>query len=188
MISMADINDIPEYAVTVVKDYYGECLACLRNGQLVAAILLSSACLEVALLDALSFEPWKPVSRRDPKRMNLIDLVDWGRQVGCLSEDAWKRGHKIRDCRNALVHPGTDYEKIVKKYPKMAKRFREEKRDHFLESERLKASLVYRLTSPQLAEEIVSDTHNVLKHIYTRGPFSGGRMMSLETGKNTADS
>lgn len=188
MISMADINNIPEYAVTVVKDYYRECLTCLRNGQLVAAILVSSACLEVALSDALSFEPWKPVSRRDPNRMNLIDLVDWGRQVGCLSEDAWKKGHKIRDCRNAMIHPGIDYRKIVNKYPKMAKLFREEKRDPFPMSERLKASLAYRLASPQLAEEIVSDVHDVLKHVYTRGPFSGGRMMSLETGKDTTNS
>jgi hypothetical protein len=76
MISMEDINEIPEYAVTLVKDYYIECLACLRNGQFAAAILLSSACLEVALLDALSFEPWKPVSKRETSRMNLIDLVD----------------------------------------------------------------------------------------------------------------
>jgi len=182
---MADINDIPVYAVSLVKDYYRECLACLRNGQLVAAILLSSACLEVALIDALSFEIWKPASRRDPRRMDLIDLVDWGRQVDCLSEDAWVRGHKIRDCRNAMTHPGIDYQKIVKKYPKMAEQFREEKRDPFLKSERLKASLVYLSMSPQLAEEIVSDLHDVLKHIYTRGPFSGGPMMSLETGKDT---
>lgn len=189
MMSMADIDGIPEYAVTVVKDYYRECLACLRNGQLVAAILLSSACLEVALLDALSFEPWKPISRRDPKRMDLIDLVDWGRQVGCLSEDAWKKGHKIRDCRNAMIHPGLDYERIVKKYSKMAKLFREAKRGRkaFPRSNKLKASLAYRLTSPQLAGEIVSDVHDVLKHIYTRGPFSGGRMMSLKTGKHTTN-
>ena len=188
MISMAGINEIPVFAVNLVKDYYRECLACLKNGQLVAAILLSSACLEVALIDALSFKPWKPVSRREPNRMDLIDLVDWGRQVGCLSEDAWARGHKIRVCRNALIHPGVDYEKIVKKYPKMAKRFREEERDTFFKSERLKAYLVYLSTSPQLAEEIVSDVHHVLKHIYTRGPFSRGPMMSLETGIDITNS
>lgn len=188
MTLMADINEMPEYAVTVVKDYYEESLACLRNGQLVAAILLSSACLEVALSDALSWEQWNPVSRRDPKRMDLIDLVDWGRQVGCLSEDAWRKGHKIRDYRNAIIHPGIDYKKIVNKYPKMAKRFREEKRDLLLRSERLKASIAYRSRLQQLAKETVSDVHDVVKHVYTRGPFNGGRMMSVETGKCTTKS
>jgi len=182
---MGDIATVPEFSPAVVKHYYRESWRCLEEGLCVAAILLSFACLEVALLDALSFEPWKPISRRYPKRMGSIDLLDWGRQVGCLSEDGWRKGHRIRDYRNALTHPGLDYKRIAKRHTKMARLVREAKRDWgtFDRSHKLKASAAFHLMSRQVAREAVSDVHDVLEHVYTRGPFSGGGIMSLRTGK-----
>ena len=81
VIGMPAIHTIPVYSASVVKLYYKECLACLQGELPIATVLVSSACLEVALLDALSFEPWKTISKRFPERMDLIDLLDWARQV-----------------------------------------------------------------------------------------------------------
>jgi hypothetical protein len=55
-------------------------------------------------------------------------------------------------------------------------------------TERIKASIAYRSQLKQLAEETVSDVHDVLEHVYTRGPFVGGGMMLTQTGKSTANS
>jgi len=187
---MTDINTVPEYSPKILTDYYGECLACLRNNLPVAAILLASACLEMALLDAMSWKQWKTFSKRYPERMDFIDLLDWGRQVGCLSKDGWKRGHRIRDYRNALIHPGIDYRKVARKYPKMAKLFRELKRNSgtFDRSGKLKSSLAFLLMSREMAKDVVSDVHILLKEVYTRGPFRGGGMRSLRTGKDIPSS
>ena len=190
MASLTDIDTVPAYSPTVLKNYYRECLECLRNSLPVAAILLSSACLEIALLDAMSWKQWKTFSKRYPERMDFIDLLDWGRQVGCISKDGWKRGHRIRDYRNALIHPGTDYKKVARKYPKMAKLFRELKRNSgtFDRSGKLKSSLAFLLMSREMAKDVVSDVHALLEEVYTRGPFHGGKMMSLRTGKDVPSS
>ena len=122
--------------------------------------------------------------------MDFIDLLDWGRQMGCLSKDGWEKGHRIRDYRNALIHPGVDYKRIAKKYPKMAKLVREARQDDggFDRSDKLKATAAFVLMSRQLARETVFDVHALLKEVYTRGPFYGGGMMSFRTGTSVTDS
>jgi hypothetical protein len=120
--------------------------------------------------------------------MDLIDLLDWARQVGCISKDAWNKGHRVRKYRNSVTHPDVDLKKIVRKYPKAARLVREMKtdRDRFIGSDSLRTRMAFRFTSLQLAEDVVADVHSILQEIYTRGPFRGGTMMSLITGKDVA--
>jgi hypothetical protein len=44
------------------------------------------------------------------------------------------------------------------------------------------------LISRQMAKDVVHDVHTLLKEVYTRGPFLGGAMMSLRTGRDVANS
>ena len=185
-----NITTVPEFSPALARHYYEECLRCLELKLPVAAIILSCTCLQVALQDALSFapttSPWRPLSKNTKQlgRMDLTDLIDWARQVGCLSQKGWEKARKIRDSRNALVHPGLDYRKIVKAgttyYDKMAKAFRE------IGSERiskLDATMLFMVYGQELATDTVSKVHGLIREIYTRGPFAGGRMMPALPGR-----
>lgn len=180
--TLESIATVPQFSRALVKHYYEECLRCLELKLPVAAIILSCTCLQVALQDALSFAPstssWRPLSKNTKQlgRMDLSDLIDWARQVGCLSQKCWEKARKIRNYRNALVHPGLDYRKIVKAgtkhYDKMAKAFREIGSDRI---SKIDATLLFVVYGQELATDTVSEVHSIIKEIYTRGPFARER-------------
>jgi hypothetical protein len=184
-----NIATVPELSPALVKYYYAECLRCLELKLPVAAIILSCTCLQVALQDALSFapstSPWRPLGKNTKQlgRMDLSELLDWARQVGCLSRTCWEKVRKIMGYRNALVHPGLDYRKIVKagikRHDRMAKAFREIGSDHI---SKLDATALFVMFGQELATDTVSEVHGLIREIYTRGPFARGGLQPANPG------